>query len=216
MTEEQIRERLAKNLTYYRKQKGLTQLELSTIINYSDKSISKWERGEGVPDVIVLSQLAELFDVTVDDLLAETTRYRMTQKGQKLLITLLSVGLVWFAATLSFIICKIAVPKAPLLWMSFIAAIPISGIVLTVFTHMWCPMIFRCLSVSLLLWGAAVTLHIPLQAENISLVYVLAGVFQVLVVLWYIFLYLRRDTTRQRRAKRKQAKESHKEEALAE
>lgn len=203
MTEEQIRERLAKNLTYYRKQKGLTQLELSSIINYSDKSISKWERGEGVPDVIVLTRLAELFGISVDDLLAEHTRRRMAGKTQKLLITLLSVGLVWFTATFCFIVCKIALPKAPFVWMAFIAAIPISAIVLIVFTHLWSNLVFQFFSVSLLLWGSAITFHLPLKGEYISLIYVLAGVFQVLVLLWYLLLYFRRRSGRPKRRKEK-------------
>ena len=218
MTEEQIRERLAKNLTYYRKQKGLTQLELSGIINYSDKSISKWERGEGVPDVIVLTQLAELFGITIDDLLAEHTRRRMAGKTQKLLITLLSVGLVWFTATFCFIVCKIALPKAPFVWMAFIAAIPISAIVLIVFTHLWSNLIFQFLSVSLLLWGGAITFHLPLKGEYISLIYVLAGVFQVLVLLWYLLLYFRRKSGRPKRRRKNQKAEAKSipEEAQAE
>ena len=47
-------ELLAKNLAYYRKASGLTQLELADKFNYSDKSVSKWERGEGFPDIFVL------------------------------------------------------------------------------------------------------------------------------------------------------------------
>ena len=51
--EKNQQELLAKNLAYYRKASGLTQLELAEKFNYSDKSVSKWERGEGFPDVFV-------------------------------------------------------------------------------------------------------------------------------------------------------------------
>ena len=47
----------------------MTQAELGQRLNYSDKSISKWERGEAIPDAFVLTQMAELFGVTVDYLL---------------------------------------------------------------------------------------------------------------------------------------------------
>ncbi|WP_295219539.1 helix-turn-helix domain-containing protein [Ruminococcus sp.] len=45
MTDEEIKQTIAQNIAQYRKKLGLTQFELSEKINYSDKSISKWERG---------------------------------------------------------------------------------------------------------------------------------------------------------------------------
>ena len=57
---EGINERIAQNLIRYRKAANLTQAELAEKINYSDKSVSKWESGNGVPDVYVLLKLAEL------------------------------------------------------------------------------------------------------------------------------------------------------------
>ncbi len=47
----------------------MTQAELGAHLNYSDKTISKWERAEAIPDSYVLKQLSVLFGVTVDDLL---------------------------------------------------------------------------------------------------------------------------------------------------
>ena len=69
MTETQIRENLSKNLTALRKAQGLTQTELGEKLTYSDKSVSKWERGDGLPDIVTLEKLAELFGVTVDALI---------------------------------------------------------------------------------------------------------------------------------------------------
>ena len=58
--EEQLKMRLAKNLTFYREQAGDTQLELAEKLNYSDKSVSKWERGEGIPGIYVLTCIADV------------------------------------------------------------------------------------------------------------------------------------------------------------
>lgn len=69
MTDESMRKTIAGNISRYRKQLGMTQLDLSEKINYSDKSISKWERGDGIPDVPTMVQLAEIFGVSVDDLI---------------------------------------------------------------------------------------------------------------------------------------------------
>ena len=49
-----------------RLEKGMTQLELAVSIGVSDKAVSKWERGDGTPDVFVLKQIADLYGVTVD------------------------------------------------------------------------------------------------------------------------------------------------------
>ena len=61
----------AQNLIMLRKQMKLTQIELAEKINYSDKAISKWERGESIPDVSVLLNLAKLFGVDIDFLVTE-------------------------------------------------------------------------------------------------------------------------------------------------
>lgn len=59
----------ASNLINLRTRAGLTQAELGARLNYSDKNISKWERGEGIPDAFVLTQLSELYGVSVDYIL---------------------------------------------------------------------------------------------------------------------------------------------------
>ncbi|MCR5664262.1 MAG: helix-turn-helix domain-containing protein [Oscillospiraceae bacterium] len=67
---------VASNLINLRTGRGMTQAELGAKLNYSDKTISKWERGEAIPDAYVLLQLAELFGVTVDELLSAHDRWK--------------------------------------------------------------------------------------------------------------------------------------------
>ncbi|MFA6611421.1 MAG: helix-turn-helix transcriptional regulator, partial [Bacilli bacterium] len=61
ITEEKIKENIANNLIKYRKAHNLTQIQLAEKLNYSDKSISKWERQESIPDLVILSNIAELY-----------------------------------------------------------------------------------------------------------------------------------------------------------
>ena len=70
MNEETLRKNISQKITFYRKAAGLTQLELAEKLNYSDKSVSKWERGDGLPDITVLSNMAELFGISVDDFIS--------------------------------------------------------------------------------------------------------------------------------------------------
>ena len=71
MNDEKLKKQLGANIVTFRKRIGLTQAKLAERLNYSDKAVSKWERGESMPDVLTLVQLAELFDTTVDELLRD-------------------------------------------------------------------------------------------------------------------------------------------------
>ena len=69
--EQTLRRTVAKNIAAYRKSHKDTQLDLARKLNYSDKSVSKWERGEGLPDVYILAQIAQLYGITVSNLIGE-------------------------------------------------------------------------------------------------------------------------------------------------
>ena len=107
LTEEKIKKHFANNLSHYRKQLGLTQTELAEKLNYSDKSISKWERGDGLPDLMVTAQIAEIFGLTLNDMIAEKPRRRLMTTRNKIIITLLSIGVAWLVATVFFFLFEI-------------------------------------------------------------------------------------------------------------
>ena len=75
MNDEKLKAILGSNIASYRKQQRLTQAGLADRLNYSDKAVSKWERGESMPDVLTLVQVAELFGVSVDDLVAKLNKH---------------------------------------------------------------------------------------------------------------------------------------------
>ena len=68
---DKLKLQIGTNISLYRKKAGLTQAGLAEKLNYSDKAVSKWERGESIPDVLTLAMLAECFEITVNDLLAD-------------------------------------------------------------------------------------------------------------------------------------------------
>lgn len=199
MNEQTIRQNVAKKLTAYRKRANLTQSELAERLNYSDKSISKWERGDGLPDLLVLASLSELYGVPIDEFLKDSPLKRpfQTQRQRRILITLLSGGLVWFVATVVFFILTLA--EVPLAWLCFLAALPVCAIVCTVFAHLWGNTLLQLLAVSILVWALAVLTHLVfLQFFSFNggtLIYVVAAVLQVLVLLWYYFMHLRKRNT---------------------
>jgi transcriptional regulator with XRE-family HTH domain len=66
MNDEKLKKQIGANIAAYRKRLGLTQAGLAEKLNYSDKTVSKWERAESSPDITVLIEIANLFGVTLD------------------------------------------------------------------------------------------------------------------------------------------------------
>ena len=132
----------AGNLIKLRTAKGLTQAELAEMIHYSDKSVSKWERGEAIPDAFVLKQLAEIFGVSVDALLTEERSWRKTginlrqevQYSQRFIIICVILG-IFTLCLLEFIIAWTA--AGIMHWLMLYIAIPCSLIVVLVFNTVW-------------------------------------------------------------------------------
>ena len=166
--DEKVKKTIAENIVRYRRECNLTQAELAEKIHYSDKSVSKWERADGVPDIFVLVMLAELFGVTVNDLLTEKHRksHRAAPKLKRSI--------------------KVAFPDLPRIWLAFIYAIPAMFIVTLVLSALWHPPIFSYLSVCGIVWGVALSVDISLNVPNVSLIYIIAAVLQVLIALWWL------------------------------
>ena len=100
----------ASNLIRLRNQRGMKQAELGALLNYSDKSVSKWERGEAIPDAWVLTRLAEIFDVTVDYLLSSHDKWvppeqeeEAPQYSRGMIYAVAIVG-VWTMALTGFVV----------------------------------------------------------------------------------------------------------------
>ena len=132
----------ASNLIKLRTGKGLTQAELADKLSYSDKSVSKWERGEAIPDAYVLKQMSELFGVPVDALLSEEEGWKKAgpdlhqkmQYSQQFLILSVIAGIF----TLCFLEFVIVWAVAGVLhWLVLYAGIPCSLIALLILNSVW-------------------------------------------------------------------------------
>ena len=104
-----LKENIAKNLVELRTQAKLTQLQLAEMLNYSDKAVSKWERGEAIPDLRVLIRLSEIYGISLDDIVkGESVAPKVQPKrrisGVRAFIVAMAAVLVWFVATLVFML----------------------------------------------------------------------------------------------------------------
>ena len=127
------------NLIRLRKQHGFTQQALAEQLNYSDKAVSKWERGEALPDVQTIGEIAFLFHLTVDELIysepesIEKISKQREQKPYLIKLSFLIVSTVFLIAVLLFVVLNLTLNDKTGIWMTFIAALPVSMIVFLVF-----------------------------------------------------------------------------------
>ena len=189
---EKIKLAIAKNITDLRKQNNITQLELANKLNYTDKAISKWERGESIPDVIVLKNIADLFGVSIDYLLEEEHSKKEIIKQHKdihrnrKLITSMSMFLFIFLASLVSMVAQLSNLSPTLFWLPYILALPLICIVYLVFNTLWFNKKRNYIIVSFLLWTTLIAIYLTFvsQGHNPWIIFTLGIPGQCIILLW--------------------------------
>ncbi len=189
MDEQILKKTLASNLVHYRKLFGFTQAELAHALSYSDKSVSKWERGEGLPDVVVLSQIATLYGIKLDDLLSSRQRRKLpNHKLRRTMITSLSIGVVYLISFITYIVLGIVLPDLKNLYMAFIIAIPISSIVGVILSSVWKDNLLQCIFSSLIICTIPLCVYLPFYyVQNMWFVFLIIVPLQPLCIMWFMF-----------------------------
>ncbi len=188
---------IAKNIISLRQMSGMTQSELAEKINYSDKAVSKWERGESLPDIAVLKNISLLFGVSLDWLteeehnepapVSEDAEARLKRKRvNHIAITSMSVLLVWLIATAVFVILQAVPAITRLHWLSFVYAMPVSAIVWLVFNSTWFNVRRNYPIVSLLMWTLIAALYINLHLCGITIrqLFLIGIPGQIIIIMW--------------------------------
>jgi len=154
---ENIKETIRVNLVRLRKEKKLTQLELAEKINYSDKAISRWEKGEVTPDIETLDKLSKIYDIPFETFFAKDEkkfRYfklKKVEMGNKLAISLLAILSIWIIAIFYYIYLDFSSGTSA--WIIFLWALPVSFFLGIIFNAIWGKRIFLFVLVSLLIWS---------------------------------------------------------------
>ena len=184
-----VKDIIAQNLVRLRRQSKMTQTELAEKLNYTDKSVSKWEHGECTPPIDVLKELADLYDVTVDYLLCEnegmpipTKNENDGKKTNKLIITLLATSLGWIIATVLYV--SILTVLNTSLWIVFVFAVPVSIIVLIVFNAIWGRRSWTFILISIGIWSLLASFYLLFIQYNLWAIFIAGVPLQVATVLW--------------------------------
>jgi len=205
MDDEKLKNQIGSNIAAYRKRAGLTQAGLAEKLNYSDKAVSKWERGESIPDVLTLVHLAEQFGITVEDLLADPNELpgnpgklekAMTQVSEKALkrkanknvILALSSTLVWFVALFAFVILSSFDFLKQYSCILFFVAIPANAIVLLSLRSAWHDFRWNKALISIIVWGSLLSIYVILQSAfhyNFWKIFLLGIPGQLAIFLWF-------------------------------
>ena len=168
---EDLKPIIAKNIIDLRHAADITQAQLAEKLNYSDKAVSKWERGDAIPSITTLKEIADHFGVTVDYLISADheaenqikREFTERQRRNRIIITLLSTMIVWLVATIVYVSISVTtefrVSKA---WLVFVFAVPLSCIVTLIFNSIWGKSKLNYLIISLLLWTMLISLCLVL------------------------------------------------------
>lgn len=203
MDDDKIKRQIGANIASFRKQAGLTQAGLAEKLNYSDKAVSKWERGESVPDVLTMMQLASLFQITVNDFLMDpealpenptSIERAMTQVSEKALkrkanknvILALTTTLVWFVALFFFVV--ISTFGLPNSWVAFFYAVPANAIVLLSLRSAWHDYRWNKILISAIVWGSLLSIYVSVRVflnVNAWKVLLLGIPGQIAIFLWF-------------------------------
>ena len=206
MVDENVKFRIGSNIAAYRKRDGLTQVSLAEKLNYSDKAVSKWERGESIPDVLTLMQLAELFGITVNDLvcdpnalpehsdsklekaMTQVSEKALKRKANKNVIQALSSTLVWFVALFAFVILSSFDFLEAYSCLLFFVAIPANAIVLLSLRSAWHDFRWNQMLISLIVWGSLLSIFMIIYTVyhyNFWKIFLLGIPGQIAIFLWF-------------------------------
>ena len=190
---EDVKNIIAKNITELRLLNNMTQLELAEKLNYSDKSVSKWERGESLPDIAVLVEIAQIFGVSLDYLVREENieetikEHKQTEKKyNRRVISYISESVAWVIAVLAFIITSLITRENTFQWLYFVYALPVVMIIRLVFNSIWFNPRHNYVIISALLWAILTCIYTTFLYFNINvaLIYLLGIAGQIVIVLW--------------------------------
>lgn len=213
MNHDELKLKIGSNITHYRKALGMTQAELAQKLNYSDKAVSKWERGESIPDVLTLADIAGQFGITVNDLVygpeaqmdepassepapqpevpaepEKAVSKKITDRirhNRKVIQGLVSI-LVWIVVLAFYVLLDSF--DLPYLWLLFLVGIPAHAITLLSLRSAWQMYSWNMVLISIIMWGSIVCLHMVIYLIshiNIWRLFLMGVLGQIAIILWF-------------------------------
>lgn len=187
-----IKTTVANNLIALRKSKNLTQADVANALNYSDKSVSKWEHADSLPDISILSALCDMYGVTLDYLthenaeetLSQTKDDKKAEAERKITIAVLSVTIIFLCSTIAFVYCYAFKSEPILFWQAFAWAVPASALVLISLNRKWLKSkLASTILKSIFLWSLLACVFVQFFNYTLWLIFILGIPIEIIIIL---------------------------------
>lgn len=179
-----IREIVSKNLITLRKRNNLTQGELAKKINFSDKAISRWEKGEVLPDLETLESVAKVYDVTLSYLIERHEEDIKTIDGKPtkndIIIHIMSICGIWTILSILFVYLKTF--DQYIFWQAFVWGVPLTCLYILIFTNKWKNKPLKLVIRTIMLWSTLAACYLQLLQFNLWLIFIIGVPIQVAIV----------------------------------
>ena len=187
-----IKTTVASNLIALRKSKGLTQADVANALNYSDKSVSKWEHADSLPDMSILSALADMYGVTLDYLTHEDAEEQLAyvngkhkpDRERQLTIEILAVTIILLCSTVAFVYGYCFREVQYVFWQAYLWAIPASSILLLYFNRVWHKNILASIILkSILLWSLLLCIYLQFFDYKLWMIFIIGVPIEAIFIL---------------------------------
>lgn len=177
-----IKQIIPENLIALRKKSGLTQGEMAQKLNYSDNTISRWERGDVVPSIENLEEIAHLYGVTVESLIKENIEKDINANSKnirlkKLATVLMSATSIWLAAIIAFFYGATFLDK--FFWIIFVWAVPATCLLLIAFYRYYNSRVYLFVVLSVLVWSTLSSFYLQFLSYNFYLIFLIGVPIQL-------------------------------------
>ena len=185
---EDYKKNIATNLALLRKKFNYKQSDIAEKMNYSDKTISKWETGEVLPSIDNLIELCKLYNITLDQIVNPMNNDNVNveaekvDKRNKLIISLLAISAVWIIATIGFVYTKILFDLN--IWNIFVWAVPVSMVLAIIFNALWGKKRTTYVYISILTWSLIGAIYLQCLPYNLFPLFFIGAPLQIAILLW--------------------------------
>ena len=191
----EIEKNISKNIKELRLSKGMKQSELGEALSYSDKTVSKWENGSSVPDVTALAKIAELFSITVDDLLRENAVEKITEKAKEKTqedrandVAMLCLSVLSVITIAVVIYVALMIIKNYKFWQIYVWAVPPSAVIIHKYNkahanYKW----LNAVTLSILNWGLITAIYLTMLDYNVWPLFFLGIPLEAMIIISTIF-----------------------------
>lgn len=187
----ELRYIVGENLYKLRKSKGLTQLQISKELNYSDKAISRWERGDAMPDLESLNKISIFYNVPLDYMVKEhenideitelNNQQAKMEQSKRISIALLWVSVIWILVAVIYAYCEMFLNIS--LWQVFVWGVPFSVFIFSVFNRRWNMIKQKYILHSIFLWTLLLSIYLQIMSYNVWLIFIIGVPIQISLIL---------------------------------